>query len=335
MGYTGPAGPKGEQGGPGPKGEQGGPGGVGSKGAKGYIGGRGFAGSIGSRGEKGAKGGIGAAGARGQRGEQGSQGKNGGEGFQGQKGEQGAPGLPGGRGLYGKEGVPGPAGDQGAPGIKGYPGPRGRRGDRGLDGPRGAPGPRGPAGPASNPFDPSILAKLLEGYPSIPKTAPEARRTYYHQTYYKAIQEKTKNKSILNLFDLLEALEAKVEAELRPDGSEQFPAKSCRDIQMCLPESESGDYWLDPNEGDKSDAFKVHCNFTSETPVTCIKPGMVVDVKEWNTKQNDKFNWISEDSEVMYAPSHSQLKNLRLTSKFVRQNVTYMCKNSPANIKVT
>jgi len=337
LGYTGDAGPKGDVG------KIGSPGSTGLKGRSGRIG---FPGDMGDRGAKGAKGGAGANGGkgakgwrglRGPQGEVGEQGPTGDEGFGGPKGETGPVGLPGGRGPYGKEGAIGEPGDAGPVGIKGYTGQRGRRGDRGLDGPRGPPGPPGVPGPRSNPFDPAILAKLLEGYPEGEKVT-DPFRVGYHQTYYRAIVEKTKDKDMLNMFDLLDALEAKVDAETKPDGSRSFPALSCRDIQMCFPESKSGDYWVDPNGGSRSDAFQVHCDFTG-TVTTCIKPSTVFDKKEWTNEKNSEFKWIGKDveeetSEVMYSPSVSQWKTLRLSHRSAQQNVTYLCKNSPAEIKL-
>jgi len=180
-------------------------------------------------------------------------------------------------------------------------------------------------------YDPK-QGKLLDEEPQ------RLRHGYFHQKYYRAIHDKTKQKNMLNMFDLLEALEGKVDGEIKPDGSRSFPARSCRDIQMCFPEAETDDYWLDPNEGSKSDAILVHCNFTG-TVETCIKPTTVFDIKEFNTVENDQFNWIGQEvereaSEVLYAPSNTQWKNLRMAHNTVRQNVTYACKNSPANIKL-
>jgi hypothetical protein len=269
---------------------------------------------------------------RGRIGEAGEQGPQGEQGLGGPPGAPGAQGPPGSQGAYGKEGVIGGIGDTGPSGIKGYPGPRGRTGDRGVNGPRGPTGPPGPPGPTSNPFDPAVLAKLLSQYPD-PEKGLTGPSDYHHQTYYRAIKEKTKDKNVLNMFDLLDALEAKVDTVRKPDGSRSFPSTSCRDIQMCIPESKSGDYWLDPNGGDTSDAFKVHCDF--EKIATCIKPSAVFDLKEFSAKKNEKYNWMStESATIEYSPSVSQLKTLRLSHRFVKQNVTYLCKNAPAHIKL-
>merc|ERR1712227_726847 len=59
-------------------------------------------------------------------------------------------------------------------------------------------------------------------------------------------------------------------------------------------------------------------------------------MKKWNTKQNMNYNWIAKDveeetSEFMYQPSVTQWKNLKIGKSSVRQNVTYICKNSAAH----
>jgi len=137
------------------------------------------------------------------------------------------------------------------------------------------------------------------------------------------------------LFDLLSGLETRVDGISKPDGSPEFPAQSCRDIQMCFPEAQTGEYWLDPNGGTNEDAFQVHCNFAGYAE-TCIEPTTVFEMKKWSTAKNNKYNWIGKDVEeetakFTYAPSITQWKSLKVDKKTVRQNVTYVCKNSPAH----
>ena len=51
----------------------------------------------------------------------------------------------------------------------------------------------------------------------------------------------------MDMFDLLNGLTVKVEGMGKPDGSPEFPAQTCRDIQMCFPEAETGKqftWWL-------------------------------------------------------------------------------------------
>ena len=40
----------------------------------------------------------------------------------------------------------------------------------------------------------------------------------------------------------MEDLEIRVDADAKPDGTKQFPGKTCRDIQMCFPESKTGEW---------------------------------------------------------------------------------------------
>ena len=94
----------------------------------------------------------------------------------------------------------------------------------------------------------------------------------------------------------------------RPDGSKQFPARSCCDLKEQHSESESGGYfyitinfkllvnsqfclllglyWIDPNGGCPVDAFQVHCDFEDGSCATCI------DAKEWVSAESggDFFN---------------------------------------------
>jgi len=58
--------------------------------------------------------------------------------------------------------------------------------------------------------------------------------TYYN--YYKTTDTKKQRGAL----ELLDDLEMRLEAERRPDGSRAFPAKTCGDIQMCFPDSKSG-----------------------------------------------------------------------------------------------
>jgi hypothetical protein len=158
---------------------------------------------------------------------------------------------------------------------------------------------------------------------------------YFQLKYYRSVQDNSNTKAALTMFNLLDVLDIKAESETKPDGSKFFPAKSCSDIAMCYPESKSGDYWLDPNGGAKTDAFQVYCDLTKSPVETCIKPTTIFQGKEFNKQVSNQFNWIGQDLEsesgqVMYAPRATQWNSLRLDHSHVRQNATYKCKNSPA-----
>ena len=50
----------------------------------------------------------------------------------------------------------------------------------------------------------------------------------------------------------------------------QVPAKTCADLHAAFPDSGSGHYYIDPNEGHSSDALLAFCNM--DTLETCIYP---------------------------------------------------------------
>merc|ERR1712142_151888 len=314
-------------------------------GAAGASGGRGPRGPTGRAGPAGMTGESGAPGGKGPKGWRGLQGPTGQEGEQGPPGEQGLGGLKGPVGPVGLQGPPGrngpegPSGEIGAPGpvgTPGYAGERGRPGESGLPGP---PGARGPPGPPANPFSSEYFARVL---PFVRKEFTKDSSSeeafpmgYFQLKYYRSVQDNSNTKAALTMFNLLDVLDIKAESEKKPDGSKFFPAKSCSDIQMCFPESKNGDYWLDPNGGAKTDAFKVYCDFSKNPVETCVRPTTSFQGQEWNKPVNKEFNWIGQDLEaesgqVMYEPRPTQWNSLRLDHTRARQNVTYNCKNSNA-----
>ena len=82
-----------------------------------------------------------------------------------------------------------------------------------------------------------------------------------------------------------------------PDGSSDFPARTCCDIKRCYPDTESGKlefqlcidffllcittcifvgvYYIDPNGGSAEDKFEAQCAFTEIGCRTCIDPDSV------------------------------------------------------------
>ena len=64
---------------------------------------------------------------------------------------------------------------------------------------------------------------------------------YHYYQYYAAKEEKMKKElNMLNMYDYLDDLGVQVDGLVKPDGSPEFPAHSCKDIQMCFPQAESG-----------------------------------------------------------------------------------------------
>uniref|UniRef100_A0A8C4Q3K4 Fibrillar collagen NC1 domain-containing protein n=1 Tax=Eptatretus burgeri TaxID=7764 RepID=A0A8C4Q3K4_EPTBU len=62
---------------------------------------------------------------------------------------------------------------------------------------------------------------------------------------------------------------------------------------MCHPDWESGEYWIDPNEGSSIDAIKMYCNM--ETRETCLYAiPRTVPRKQWWTAKDRKHVWFAD-----------------------------------------
>ncbi|CAF3622891.1 unnamed protein product, partial [Rotaria sp. Silwood2] len=71
--------------------------------------------------------------------------------------------------------------------------------------------------------------------------------------------------------DNLKRLSTDITLKAKPDGSQMHPARSCRDIADYYPEKLNdflGPYFIDPNEGSKTDALLVYCKLTER--LTCV-----------------------------------------------------------------
>lgn len=140
----------------------------------------------------------------------------------------------------------------------------------------------------------------------------------------------------------LKSVSGQVENLISPDGSRKNPARNCRDLKFCHPELQSGEYWVDPNQGCKMDAIKVFCNM--ETGETCISASpQSTPRKRWWTDSGaeKKHVWFGETMDGGFQFSYGnaelpedvldvQLAFLRLLSSRASQNITYHCKNSIA-----
>jgi collagen type II alpha len=67
-----------------------------------------------------------------------------------------------------------------------------------------------------------------------------------------------------------EQLKASFDRFKKPNGDKNDPGKTCKDIWSAYPESKSGQYWVDPNEGDPKDAILVYCDMKKKA--TCVVP---------------------------------------------------------------
>lgn len=117
---------------------------------------------------------------------------------------------------------------------------------------------------------------------------------------------------------------------VKPDGQKNSPAKTCKDLFTAYPEKPSGNYWIDPNEGDVRDAIFVYCD--ADYKKTCILPNPT-RTPEINYVGEDQEIWLSDISsgvKITYKADSNQIGFLQLLSKQADQNVTYHCKNSVA-----
>lgn len=358
-GPTGKAGPPGLAGRNGDKGPAGNPGGQGPVGAPGQHGQPGPPGITGMTGERGLKGDTGPLGTEGPPGIRGKAGPPGTEGMKGATGDQGRPGMKGHRGFSGLTGAPGPhgpPGDQGNPGNEGQPGkpgeigargPQGRDGNpgqagapgspgtRGLQGNDGKPGPPGgvgPMGPAGPPgesvgYDTAALAALLNHGQMSNTKGPDSQGDDPMRIFGNSMTEQERRAVVLKAY---EQLKVSFEKFKRPDGEKMSPAKTCRDLAVAHPSLKSGQYWIDPNEGDIRDAILVHCDM--EKRASCIMPSPMRS-NEISFVGSEQEMWLGEIAggmKLTYKADSNQMGFLQLSSAHATQNVTYHCKKSVA-----
>lgn len=305
----------GEQGLPGSPGPDGPPGPMGPPGLPGLKG------DSGPKGEKGHPGLIGLIGPPGEQGEKGDRGLPGPQGSSGPKGEQGITGPSGPLGPPGPPGLPGPPGPKGAKGSSGPTGPKGEAGHPGL------PGPPGPPGEVIQPL-PIQASRTRRNIDASQLLDDGAGESYVD--YADGMEE---------IFGSLNSLKLEIEQMKRPLGTQQNPARTCKDLQLCHPDFPDGEYWVDPNQGCSRDSFKVYCNFTAGGS-TCVFPDKKSEgskMARWPKEQPS--TWYSQykrGSLLSYVDAEGnpvgvvQMTFLRLLSASAQQNITYNCYQSVA-----
>lgn len=162
----------------------------------------------------------------------------------GQTGEKGVPGQagpPGPLGEPGQKGPPGRDGGIGPQGIMGPPGQRGPGGEEGKSGPSGSPGPAGPPGPPgeSMGYDAAALAALLgQGQSKGPDPLQgDDSSTLPARILGREISEQERRELIVKAY---EQLKTSFKKYLKPTGSKEAPAKTCKDLKFAHPELPSG-----------------------------------------------------------------------------------------------
>merc|ERR1711915_296969 len=217
-------------------------------------------------------------------------------GPQGPGGDKGVPGVAGPPGPGGEPGPKGPPGRDGGPGVQGImgpPGPRGPSGEEGKSGPLGPPGPAGPPGPPgeSMGYDAAALAALLgQGQSKGPDPLQGDDSEIPARLFGEEITDDQRRDLITKAY---EQLKTSFKKFLKPEGTKDAPAKTCKDLSYAHPEYPSGEYWIDPNEGDTKDAIVVYCDM--EENATCVLPQPAM-TEEFNYVTSDKgAKWLGED----------------------------------------
>jgi len=234
-------------------------------------------------------------------------------------------------GERGGDGFEGPSGLGGVMGLKGDIGRQGEDGEQGPAGSRGPPGP-----PAVLPAEfqgqltfPGVQSSYSNDDPASLQTEKSGVRRLYRSG-----QQGDENKP--QTIDLYDVISYRLDMYKNPNGSQAFPARTCRDLYMSYPKLRSGLYWIDPNGGIVNDAIEVYCEF--HTNASCLYPGndrqpYVTERKKWFSGP-DGYKWLGKEllglSKLEYVSEPSQLEFLQLLSEQARQQITYHCKNSVA-----
>jgi len=127
-----------------------------------------------------------------------------------------------------------------------------------------------------------------------------------------------------------ENLKERFEKFKKPNGEKSYPAKTCRDLAVAYPEYKSGNYWIDPNDGDIRDAILVYCDM--EKRASCVVP-QPMKSNEISYKGKEAEVWLSEIPDGMkinYKSDGNQMAFLQLLSTQATQNVTFHCKRTIA-----
>lgn len=114
----------------------------------------------------------------------------------------------------------------------------------------------------------------------------------------------------------------------KPTGQKDAPARSCKDLAVAKPELGSGDYWIDPNEGDKTDAILVYCDMQKRATCVRSQPQRSSNIQYVG---DEKEIWLSEvhnGMKITYKAESNQLTHLQMLSTHASQNITYHCKKS-------
>jgi hypothetical protein len=186
-------------------------------------------------------------------------------------------------------------------------GPRGEKGDEGPSGPPGPKGEQGPPGQAGS-------------YPSGSDTSPPVdlkKGVFYLSQKH---PDKLVHEGIFTVFNEIDEVRSELNTMLRPNGSQQAPARSCYDLFLCNPKLQEGYYWIDPNLGNPSDALHLYCSKPGCSCLDCNAPEGSSTVQQWSGARDTLFSELGY--QLTCSVRSSQLELLRLLSSSAHQVFT-------------
>ena len=164
-------------------------------------------------------------------------------------------------------------------------------------------GSSGPPGPPSIGLTADTMIRLFS-------TTAEMRSSFhgpFHPSYGRS-EVTNPIETATKFFDDLKRIANEITLQSKPDGSRQYPARSCRDIADYYPEKSNGFYifllsirstkhflrvvrlglyYIDPNEGSRDDAVLVYCHLTER--LTCVNASQTsIHI---DRLMNKKFNY--------------------------------------------
>lgn len=125
-------------------------------------------------------------------------------------------------------------------------------------------------------------------------------------------------------------LKSSIDKIAKPTGEKKSPAKTCNELYLARPELKSGDYWIDPNDGDKRDAILVHCDMFKKATCVMPQPRRSANI---HYAGEEKEVWLADvrnGMKITYKTDSNQLGHLQMLSTHATQNITYHCKKSVA-----
>lgn len=269
---------------------------------------------------KGHQGMPGLQGMPGERGPVGEKGSNGNDGQSGRPGEVGPRGSQGNDGRTGPQGLLGPAGPRGNAGSDGKPG---------FTGPQGPPGPPGPPGESSG-YEVAALAALLgqtsstQGNNKGPSVQEDGPARIFGDVRI------NQEERIDILMKAYAQLKSSIDKIVKPTGEKHSPGKTCKELYHANPKLKSGDYWIDPNDGDKRDAIFVHCDMLKKATCVLAQPSRSENIRYVGEEKEIWLGDVHNGMKITYKADSNQLGHLQMLSTHATQNVTYHCKNSVA-----